>query len=483
MKKTATKSLQRETQSSMSQPSMATPIYAFIMLTHPDCIRSLWRWNKLLCEEPDLRGWNLLHYAVKLGLAGVVSDMLRWKKSLAYLPAGSENDWTTAIHIAASEGDVNMIRNLLNHCPDCCDMLNSNNQNALHVTSLNNQDEVIRFLLDSYKCGSLVDEPDRDGNTPLHLFAASGNHLPELINHPRAKKMSFNKENQTLLDIALSCTATTKKRDFEVKRTYEYMPLREDDHDKAEKADQTVIEIIMKSDQFHIVVATLIMTITFAAGITLPGGFESDPDSPNKGMEILIRKTTFLAFVVSNAIAFTFSSVAIFIYFIMASVVPEPENEKIIQKLYDHAAICQCLSMLAVVIAFATVTPKGNTVLHVSALYGRSHFVREVLKITPPMLCCQNKKNETALGVIHVLLAHIEDHNTKEKRMRMTDASGDTALHKAVRSQRLDVVKLLVKEDPEFEFPPNHAQETPLYLAAESGFHDALINILGYCKK
>ncbi|XP_016573687.2 protein ACCELERATED CELL DEATH 6-like [Capsicum annuum] len=132
------------------------------------------------------------------------------------------------------------------------------------------------------------------------------------------------------------------------------MPLREDDHDKAEKADQTVIEIIMKSDQFHIVVATLIMTITFAAGITLPGGFESDPDSPNKGMEILIRKTTFLAFVVSNAIAFTFSSVAIFIYFIMASVVPEPENEKIIQKLYDHAAICQCLSMLAVVIAFAT---------------------------------------------------------------------------------------------------------------------------------
>ncbi|KAM3268304.1 hypothetical protein P3S67_031245 [Capsicum chacoense] len=335
MKKTATKSLQRETWSSMSQPSMATPIYAFIMLTHPDCIRSLWRWNKLLCEETDLRGWNLLHYAVKLELAGVVSDMLRWKKSLVYLPAGSENDWTTAIHIAANEGDVNMIRKLLNHCPDCCDVLNSNNQNALHVSSLNNQDEVVRFLLDSDKCGSLVDEPDRDGNTPLHLLAASGNHLPELINHPRAKKMSFNKENQTPLDIALSCTATTKK----VKRTYEYMPLREDDHDKAEKADLTVIEIIMKSSQFHIVVATLIMTITFAAGITLPGGFESDPGSPNKGMEILIRKT-FLALVVSNAIAFTFSAVAIFIYFIMASVVPEPENEKIIQKLYVHAAIC-----------------------------------------------------------------------------------------------------------------------------------------------
>ncbi|PHT40049.1 hypothetical protein CQW23_18903 [Capsicum baccatum] len=97
------------------------------------------------------------------------------------------------------------------------------------------------------------------------------------------------------------------------------------------------------------------------------------------------------------------------------------------------------------------VTPKGNTVLHVAALYGHSHFAG--------------------------------DHNIKESLMRMTDAKGDTALHKAVRSQHLDVVKLLIKEDPEFEFPANHANETPLYLAAESDFHDALINILESCKK
>ncbi|PHU18431.1 hypothetical protein BC332_14126 [Capsicum chinense] len=124
---------------------------------------------------------------------------------------GSENDWTTAIHIAACEGDVNMIKKLLNCCPDCSDMLNSNNQNALHVAILKNQEKVVRVLLGSDNCDSLVDEPDSNGNTPLHLLAASGNHLPELINHPRAKKMSFNKQNQTPLDIALSCTATTKK--------------------------------------------------------------------------------------------------------------------------------------------------------------------------------------------------------------------------------------------------------------------------------
>ncbi|KAM3268258.1 hypothetical protein P3S67_031199 [Capsicum chacoense] len=138
------------------------------------------------------------------------------------------------------------------------------------------------------------------------------------------------------------------------------------------------------------------------------------------------------------------------------------------------------------------ITPKGNTALHVAAHYGHSHFAAEVVKITPAMLCCQNKKNETALHiaaneghteVVRVLLACIEGHNTKEKLTRMTDASGDTALHKSVRSQHLDVVKLLVKEDPEFEFLPNHEKETLLYLSAESCFHDALINILESCKK
>ncbi|PHT49120.1 hypothetical protein CQW23_13328 [Capsicum baccatum] len=91
------------------------------------------------------------------------------------------------------------------------------------------------------------------------------------------------------------------------------------------------------------------------------------------------------------------------------------------------------------------------------------------------------QENETVLHiaankghteVVRVLLALVEDHNTNDKLTRMIDASGDTALHKAMRSQH---------EDSEFEFPPNYAQEMPLYLAAESSFHDALINILESC--
>ncbi|PHT48780.1 hypothetical protein CQW23_12988 [Capsicum baccatum] len=179
------------------------------------------------------------------------------------------------------------------------------------------------------------------------------------------------------------------------------------------------------------------------------------------------------------------------------------------------------------------VTPTGNTILHMAAHYSRSHFVAEVLKFSPALLCHQNKKNETALHkaaneghieVAHLLLS-IDEHH-KETLMRMTDENGDvridylphsldlaeemkktrekfreereeresndfvdphltrdTVLHKAMRSRHRDVVKLLVKEDFEFKFPFNKARETPLYLAAESTLCEALSEILNSCKQ
>ncbi|PHU18446.1 hypothetical protein BC332_14141 [Capsicum chinense] len=136
------------------------------------------------------------------------------------------------------------------------------------------------------------------------------------------------------------------------------------------------------------------------------------------------------------------------------------------------------------------VTPTGNTILHVAAHYGLSYIVAEVLKISPALLCHRNKKNETALHIaanegrieaVHLLLS-IDDHYN-ETLMRMTDENGDTALHKAVRSRHQDGAKLLVKKDPKFEFPSNKAREIPMYLAAESGLREALVEILNSCNQ
>ncbi|XP_060212429.1 protein ACCELERATED CELL DEATH 6-like [Lycium barbarum] len=106
------------------------------------------------------------------------------------------------------------------------------------------------------------------------------------------------------------------------------------------KGDEKQHEKIMQAAQIHLVVATLIMTVTFTAGFTLPGGFESDTNSPNKGMAILLRRTAFRAFVVTDAIAFTSSAAAVFTYFAMAaSVISEPEL-RVVMRLYKIAVFC-----------------------------------------------------------------------------------------------------------------------------------------------
>ncbi|XP_047268744.1 uncharacterized protein LOC107849630 isoform X1 [Capsicum annuum] len=138
--------------------------------------------------------------------------------------------------------------------------------------------------------------------------------------------MLFNKENQTSLDISVSSTERTQlvkwsfkwnlghcrlgRRDFEIKWKKIQKP-----EDETESRENTAKKDIMEATRIHLVVATLLVTVTFAAGYTLPGGFESDLNSSTKGMAILIRETAFRAFVVSDDIAFTCSACAVFCYF------------------------------------------------------------------------------------------------------------------------------------------------------------------------
>ncbi|XP_019171028.1 PREDICTED: ankyrin repeat-containing protein At5g02620-like [Ipomoea nil] len=147
------------------------------------------------------------------------------------------------------------------------------------------------------------------------------------------------------------------------------------------------------------------------------------------------------------------------------------------------------------------VMPNGNTVLHVAALYGRQHFVENILlgkdnhAAALCLLFAQNKKNKSALhcaakedhaNIVSIIISatkNVKSGVGVREMVQMTDNMMNTALHKAVRMGHLEVVKdLLVEEDDEFVYPPNNAGETPIYLAARLGFLDCLQQLLNTYK-
>ncbi|XP_059275199.1 protein ACCELERATED CELL DEATH 6-like [Lycium ferocissimum] len=335
---------------------MVELVLASSNLTIADCIRTLWQRNRCLCEEGDTWGWNSVHYAVKLGLKEEVDYMLAWKKSLAYLPAGSETDWTTTFHIAAKEGYVDMMKVLLNHCPDCWEMLDSRDQNALHVSTLSNQVEVTKFLVLVPEFYKLIDESDNDGNTPLHLLDASGNYVPELENHRKERMTTFSKE---LLPNEMDLKDQPKQKGDTVMRD------KVEQGEEGKEKNKGRIEETLRATQIHVIVATLVVTITFTAGFTLPGGFESNL-GPNEGMAILIRKAAFQAFVVTDAIAFVCSVSAVFSYFAMAANTAFFRRVNADDCLYMLATTLQLFGMAALVIAF--ITGMYTTLAHSVAL-------------------------------------------------------------------------------------------------------------------
>ena len=151
-------------------------------------------------------------------------------------------------------------------------------------------------------------------------------------------------------------------------------------------------------------------------------------------------------------------------------------------------------------------TPNRNTVLHIhlTSLIEESEsstvFVREILRECPILLWQANVKGETPLHIAakygHVPIVKVlierakslqEDlesgaSNMVKEMLQMTNNEKDTVFHEAVRGNHLEVVILLIQEDPYISYSQNDAGETPLYMAMERGFEKVMYCILEKCK-
>ncbi|KAI7981311.1 Protein ACCELERATED CELL DEATH 6 [Camellia lanceoleosa] len=180
-------------------PDGRTALHAAVISNNEESTKTLLDWNKDLAKKPDMYGWTPLHYAARFDHVERAKQLLDVDKSIAYVIADKDGK-KTALHVAVSQGHVDVMKELLSQCPDWWEMVNDKGQNILHVAVQNENKKAVKFILENSQLSSLINHKDIDGNTSLHL-AATALCANQLIYEKRADRMAFNKGNQTPLDV------------------------------------------------------------------------------------------------------------------------------------------------------------------------------------------------------------------------------------------------------------------------------------------
>ena len=90
----------------------------------------------------------------------------------------------TALHIAAHKGNAMIMKEILDCCPDYCELVDTRGWNTLHfaVNSSSDQAEnIVRIILNKSSLSNILNEKDAKGDTPLHHYSKSLIYVKDLI--------------------------------------------------------------------------------------------------------------------------------------------------------------------------------------------------------------------------------------------------------------------------------------------------------------
>ncbi|PIA32232.1 hypothetical protein AQUCO_04500079v1 [Aquilegia coerulea] len=305
----------------------------------------------------NVNGYTPLFLALKYAFTGdpgrveIRKHLIEKQPSQCKIPIGRDN-WTL-LHHAASKGDLSSIEDIINFCPECLNMVDNDLQNFLHLAVKFDHVNVVKDILEMPTIADeVLNGQDNHGNTPLHIAAIGQNARMAkfFLYDSRVSKTIENMQGQKAVDVI--------NFDYDQRRAGVYGLI--DIVGEKEIKDRT---------DFDLLVGALIATVSFAAGITAPGGYTSD--GSDKGTAILAKNVSFKIFVISNTIALLLSLYAVFSHFCVKHL---HKKADIIYQL-NVATYCSFGAIFAMVVAFIT---GSYAVLAVT----------EEFSITVCVLCC-----------------------------------------------------------------------------------------------
>ncbi|CAL8150494.1 unnamed protein product [Prunus armeniaca] len=294
-------------------------------------------------KEADAIGWTPLHYAALKGNLEATKLLLEKDDvSASYM---LDKSGMSALHVAAFAGHKEVMEELIRRHPDICDLVNHKGQTALHIAVLAGQETVVKYILKEPNLVGIIHEKDQDGNTALHLAAINQDYkiMKLLAADGRLDNTAFNRQLLKAADIFHSgkleeqgiCHVTTKLskllgksigvQSFQQGVNFHFWRSetweREASNDtpqsqmltlavnvtaKKEKPQVNAEEQPLQRRDTRLLIATLILGISFAAAITVPGGTRPD------GRPVLQGKPAYSVYLICNWFSFMVSALTIY---------------------------------------------------------------------------------------------------------------------------------------------------------------------------
>ncbi|XP_030544356.1 protein ACCELERATED CELL DEATH 6-like [Rhodamnia argentea] len=398
------------------------PVHGAIRSSNYELVAMIFKKNTKLFAMTDSDGGNAFHIAAVSNEAQVFELYLG--PETEYLARERDMNGDLPIHIASKKGNVELIKKL----EPVSKLLNGRGQSVLHIAAKYGRTSAVRYILRHPELALLKNERDHAGNTPLHLAAmySQSGALILLARDERIQPFLLNHQRLTAYDIALDGVrgkhAYRKELAFEVLKTtlaksrdiIQQRPEARNKDFPLEGVDALKPSMDDTNDRINIrlLVAALVVTVTFAAGFTVPGGFNgSDTASKDeRGMATMLDKRMFQAFVLCNTIAMISAMTAA-----VDLVLAQHNDPRMALTAYVHSVPPLIVALLAMSAAFITgVTLTigklpwlANTIFYLGLIFLLIFSTCKLLEYGPFILTYLLRTRSLSLMIYWLVLASI----------------------------------------------------------------------------
>ncbi|XP_044472024.1 protein ACCELERATED CELL DEATH 6-like isoform X1 [Mangifera indica] len=234
-----------------------TPLHIASLAGKTEFVKEILRLKPSFAWELNPDGYGPLHLASANGYIEIVKELLKLGPQLCLI---KDKAGRNPLHFAAMKGRVNVIAELISCCQNCVKQLTTRGENPLHLAVKNKQFEAVKTMLEKLKdddedeIGELINAKDSEGNTILQLAMATEQlQVIELL------------RNESLVEQDMDITEVGSALEHQfvhgTKATTQGTPTANSE------SKQNIWEEVQ---EMVLVVASLIATVTYQAGLSPP---------------------------------------------------------------------------------------------------------------------------------------------------------------------------------------------------------------------